>query len=113
MGYKDFFTKKIKWSRVPTKELHLSSGDHEALLDGDADTSTLLSEKTNKDDNDNNNKSTSGLSSGLGCGLSKYLWLLHVALLGANITRWLTWNRWMHPADIFSKSPRDVLFQRF
>lgn len=94
MGYRDFFTKKVKWSNVPIKDLQASlHSDDEA--DIDSDTSTLLGEKA---------KPTQ--PSGLRRGLSRFLWLLHVALLGANITWWLTWNSWMHPADVFSE-PRE------
>lgn len=100
MGYRDLF-KKTKWSQVPTKDLPLVSGgggggDDEVFLDGDSsDTSTLLGEKAN------NNK-PGGTLRRAGRGVSRLLWLVHVALLGANITWWLTWDRWAHPADVFS-----------
>lgn len=95
MGYRDFLTRKVKWSQVPIKDLQASiSSDDE--VDGDSDTSTLLGEKANTAAPSANNR--------LRRVLSRLLWLLHVALLGANITWWLTLNSWMHPADVFSKS---------
>lgn len=95
MGYRDFFTRNVKWSKVPIKDLHAAGlhSDDVDEADLDSDTSTLLGEKT---------KPTQ--PSGLRRGLGRFLWLLHVALLGANITWWLTWNSWMHPADVFSTS---------
>lgn len=103
MGYRDLF-KKTKWSQVPTKDLPLAScgggGGDEVFLDGDSsDTSTLLGEKAN---NNNNKKKTGGTLRRVGRGASRFLWLVHVALLGANITWWLTWDRRAHPADVFS-----------
>lgn len=103
MDYRNLF-KKTKWSQVPTKDLPLASGGgDEGFLDGDSsDTSTLLGEKAN-------NK-PGGTLRRAGRGVSRFLWLVHVALLGANITWWLTWDRWAHPADVFSTYTRPPSF---
>lgn len=81
---------KVKWAQVPFRDPR-DSADGEDGVDGDSESSsTLLGEKP---------KAQSKTRSRAG----QFLWLLHVALLGANITWWLSWNLWAHPADSHSK----------
>lgn len=88
MGYKDYFIPKVKWAKASFKDLPDTSDDG---VDGDSDTSTLLGEKP---------KPQSKLRRHSG----RLFWLLHLTILTVNITWWLTWNSWMHPADNFSIS---------
>lgn len=95
MGYRDYFIPKAKWSKAPFKDAPENSDDG---VDEDSDTSTLLGEKKKKP--------TSKPQSQLRRAAGRLFWLLHVALLAANITWWLTWSSWMHPPDHHSMSPR-------
>lgn len=96
MGYRDYFMPKVKWAKVPFKDLQ-DSVDGEEGVDGDSEaSSTLLEEKP---------KQQSKVRRATG----RLLWLLHVALLGANITWWLTWNTWSHPADSHSMAPHIIV----
>lgn len=92
MGYRDYFMPKVKWAKVPFKDLP----EGEEGVDGDSETSsTLLGEKPKP-------------QSDFRRGASRAIWLLHIALVGANITWWLTWNSWAHPADKHSTSALDT-----
>lgn len=89
MGYRDYFMPKVKWAKVPFKDLN-DSHDGEEGGDGDSESSsTLLEEKSNKQSTFRRN-------------VGRLVWLLHIALLASNITWWLTWNTWAHPADSHS-----------
>lgn len=84
---------KVKWAQVPFRDQR-DSADGEDGIDGDSESSsTLLGEKHKRQ---SKTRSRAG----------HFLWLLHVALLGANITWWLSWNTWAHPADSHSKFVR-------
>lgn len=87
MDYRDIFTKG-KWSKVPSKE---SEGLVDDEADGYSDTSTLRGEKPKP-------------QSRFRRVLYRLVWLAHAALFFANITWLLTWGKWVHPADKFSKS---------
>ncbi|KAJ4417584.1 hypothetical protein N0V82_006057 [Gnomoniopsis sp. IMI 355080] len=93
MGYRDYFMPKVKWAKVPFKDLNDS---HEGEEGGDGDSessSTLLGEKSNE-------QSTFRRNAG------RLVWLLHIALLAVNITWWLNWNTSAHPADSHSPLPQ-------
>lgn len=80
---------KVKWAKVPFKDLQ-DSADGEEGVDGDSESSsTLLGEKQTSQQNARRAAGWLVLS-------------LHIVLLGANLTWWLSWSTWMHPADSHS-----------
>lgn len=92
MGYRDYFMPRVKWAKVPFKDLP-DGIDGEEGAEGDSDTaSTLLGEKPKP-------------QSKFRLGAGRAIWLLHIVLLCANVAWLITWNNRAHPADLFSRSP--------
>lgn len=90
MGYKDYFTSNVKWTKVPFKDNPEDSEEGDGV-DGNSDTSTLLGEKEKP--------KPQSMFRRAATAANPLLWILHVALLASNIIWLLSWNSWMHPPD--------------
>lgn len=99
MGYRDYFLPKVKWARIPLKDFQDNVDGEEGVDGGSRTSSNFPGSKPNP-------------QSKVGRATSRLVWLLHIALLGANFTWWLTWNSWMHPADSYSMYMYILVFSR-
>lgn len=80
---------KVKWAQVPFRDRQDGADGEDEIHEDSESSSTLLGEKPKPQ-----SKTRSRAD--------QFLWLVHIALLGANITWWLSWNMWAHPADSHS-----------